>query len=128
MTKELAEDMRESSQQQAQAGIQSYLYQAYNYLSYAQDEESDEYKSYESLILTAKQLYDHYMKFIGDTALRRGMPPFNEMRRVMLGTVERMLRSDELTTKLADNLARFEDVPVERFIPRAEEIEAPKVK
>ena len=68
------------------------------------------------------------MKFIGDTALRRGMPPFSEMRRVMLGTVERMLRSNEMTTKLADNITRFEEVPVERFIPRAEEIEAPKVK
>ena len=128
VTKELAEDMREASQQQAQAGIQSYLLQAYNYLAYATDEESDEYKSYEALTLTAKQLYDHYVKFIGDTALRRGMPPFNEMRRVMLGTVERMLRANEMTTKLADNLSRFEEVPVDRFIPRAEEIEAPKVK
>ncbi|MBR6470685.1 MAG: hypothetical protein IKS83_02710 [Victivallales bacterium] len=128
VTKELAEDMREASQQAAQAGIQSYLFQAFYYLSYATDEESDEYKSYEALTLTAEQLYNHYLKFIGDTALRRGLPKFDEMRRVALGTVERKLRENKETMKRADNLAHFQMIPTDRFIPRAEEIEAPTVK
>ena len=130
VTKELAEDMKEASQQQAQKGIQSYLYQAFRFLAYATDEESDEYKSFEALTLTAKQLYDHYKKFIGDTALRRGMPEFDDMRRVMLGTVVSELRADKATEYLAENLVRFKgsEIPTEKFIPRAEEIEVKEVK
>lgn len=126
--KELAQDMEYASRHQAQQYIQSYLFQAYNFLAYAEDEESDEFKSFESLTLTAKMLYDHYMKDIAKTALRRGLPPFDDMRRVALGTVSRTLESNEMTKKLGANLARFQQVPLERFIPRAEEIAAPKVK
>ncbi len=126
--KELAEDMESASRHQAQAGIQSYLYQAYNFLAYAENEDSDEFKSFESLTLTAKMLYDHYAKFIEGTELRRGLPPFDEMRKVTLGQTYQQLNAHDLTKKLAANLSRYQQIPIERFIPRAEEIKAPKVK
>lgn len=130
--KELAEDMESASRQQAQAAIQSYLLQSYNYLAYAENESSDEFKNFESLTLTAKKLYDHYAKFVSGTDLRRGLPPFEEMRRVMLGTVGAALEQNPDGKKLAANLRRFindGNLPsTDTFIPRAEEIKAPKVK
>ena len=128
--KEMTEDMDSASRHQAQAIIQSYLFQAYNFLAYAENDESDEYKTFEGLTLTAKGLYDHYAKFISGTELRRGLPPFDEMRKVALGTVQQALDNGGQTTRmLAANLRNYHrDLPIERFIPRAEEIAAPKVK
>jgi hypothetical protein len=120
--------MEAASRQQAQGHIQSYLYQAYNFLAYAENEQSDEFKSFESLTITAKMLYDHYAKFVEGTTLRRGLPPFDEMRKVSLRTTHDYLKSNEVTKQLADNLARYQLPSMERFIPRAEEIKAPKVK
>ena len=50
------------------------------------------------------------------------------MRRTALGNIGRALASNPDTKQLAENLARFQEVPIERFVPRAEEIKAPKVK
>ena len=126
--KELAEDLIDASHRAAEQAINSYLFQAYTILAYAESEEADEYLSFESLTLTAKEIYDTYAKAAEGTELRRGMPPFDQMRRTALGVVGRMLQANPDTRRLAENLASFQQVPLERFIPRAEEIEAPKVK
>ena len=68
------------------------------------------------------------MKSASGTELRRGLPPFDNMRRTALGIIVRSLDANAETKKLAQNLAQFQEVPLERFIPRAEEIKAPKVK
>jgi len=124
----LTDEMESPSQRKAQAAVQSYLQQAYTFLALADDEESEAFKTFESMTLVAKQLYDHYAKLIGDTTLRRGLPPFDELRKVALGTVASYLRSNEENKHLADNLEHFQNIPLERFIPRAEEIAPPKVK
>lgn len=130
VVKELTEDMESAARHQAQGIIQSYLFQAYNFLAYAENDTSDEFKTFEGLTLTARKLYDHYAKFVSGTELRRGLPPFDEMRKVMLGTVQKMLDDGGETTRmLAANLRNYHgNMPLERFIPRAEEIAAPKVK
>lgn len=128
VVKELAEDLVDASHRVAENVITSYLFQAYTILAYAANEESDEFLSFESLTLTAKAVYDAYMKSASGTELRRGLPPFDNMRRTALGIIGRSLGANPETQKLAQNLAQFQEIPLERFIPRAEEIKAPKVK
>ena len=128
VVKELAEDMVDATHRAAEQAVNSYLFQAYTILAYAADENSDEYETFEALTLTAKTLYDSYAKDVKGTELRRGLPPFNQMRRTALGNIGRALASNPDTKQLAENLARFQEVPIERFVPRAEEIKAPKVK
>ena len=124
----LTEQMDSPSQRKAQADIQGYLQQAYYYLSIADDEESEAFQTFESMTLVAKQLYDHYAKFIGDTTNRRGLPPFDQMRLSCLQVVGSALKASPDTAHQAENLERFQHIPLERFIPRAEEIAPPKVK
>ena len=126
--KELAEDLVDASHRAAEQAINSYLFQAYTILAYAESEESDEFLSFESLTLAAKDIYDVYTKAAEGTELRRGLPPFDQMRRTALGVIGRLLQANPDTRRLAENLASFQQVPLERFIPRAEEIQAPKVK
>ena len=128
VVKELAEDLSDASHRVAENVITSYLFQAYTILAYAADEESDEFLSFESLTLTAKSVYDSYMASSVGIELRRGLPPFDNMRRTALGVIVRSLEANPETQMLAQNLANFQEIPLDRFIPRAEEIKTPKVK
>ena len=128
VVKELAEDLTDPSHRTAEQTINSYLFQAYTILAYADSEQSDEFQSFEGLTLTAKSIYDSFMKMASGTELRRGLPPFDQMRRTAVGVIGRSLAANPETLKLAENLAQFQQIPMERFIPRAEEIKAPTVK
>ncbi len=126
--KELAEDIMAGSQRNVEQVINSYLYQAYTILAYAESQEADEFYTFESLTQTAKDIYDMYAKNNEGVEKRRGLAPFDQMRRTMLGNVVRLFQSTPDTQKLAANLANFQHIPVERFIPRAGEIAVPRVK
>lgn len=126
--KELAEDILAGSQRNVEQAINSYLYQAYTILAYAESQEADEFYTFESLTQTAKDIYDIYAKSNEGVEKRRGLAPFDQMRRTMLGNVVRLFQSNPDTQRLAANLANFQHIPMERFIPRAGEIAVPRVK
>lgn len=126
--KELQEDLTDASHRTAEQTINGYLFQAYYFLAYAENEESDEYKTFEGFTLFAKEIYDTYMKTVSGTELRRGLPPFDQLRRTALGNIYNVYAQNPETKQLADNLAQFQHIPVDRFIPRAEDIKAPTVK
>ncbi len=115
--KELAEDMQSASYQQAQGTVQSYLMQAYYQLAI------DEQESAESYVTIARQLYDHYQKFVEGTERRRGLPPWEQMKRTSLATSKNMF-PPVLAQRLEEILPRSD----EKFIPEAGEIEAPTVQ
>lgn len=114
---ELAEDMQAASYQQAQGTVQSYLMQAYYQLAI------DEQESAESYVVIARQLYDHYQKFVEGTERRRGLPPWEQMQRTTLAETK-----NKFPQPLAARLEEMLPQSGEKFIPKAGEIEAPVVQ
>lgn len=114
--KELAEDMEAASYQQAQGTVQSYLMQAYYQLAI------DEQETAENYVTIAKQLYDHYMKFVEGTEKRRALPPWQQMMKTSLA-----ITKSRVPPAIAERLEEILPKSDEKFIPEAGEIEKPTV-
>ncbi len=116
VNKEVAEDMESASRRQAQATIESYLLQAFIYRTYAENEESDEYKDSEALLRTAAEIYAHYASFIKGTELRRRLPPFEQIAGSILYLVYQEFDNQGENGKArAQNLSRW--LPRPRLVP-----------
>jgi hypothetical protein len=109
--------MQSASRRQAQATIEGYLWQAFIYRTYAENEESDEYKDSEALLRTAAEIYQHYAGFIKGTELRRRLPPFEQIAGSVLHIVYQGYDRMEGTQgkRLAENLSRW--LPRPRLVP-----------
>ena len=83
----------------------------------------DEQESAESYVVIARQLYDHYQKFVEGTERRRGLPPWEQMQRTTLSMTKM-----RFPAPLAARLEAILPQSGERFIPKAGEIEAPVVQ
>ncbi|NLF93599.1 MAG: hypothetical protein GX564_06895 [Oligosphaeraceae bacterium] len=114
---ELAEDMEAASYQHAQGTVQGYLLQAYYQLAIEEQETAESY------VVIAKQLYDHYQRFVEGTEKRRGLPPWEQMQKTSL-----MLAKQRFPEPLARRLEEILPRSDEKFIPAAGEIAAPVVK
>ncbi len=79
--KELAGDMAMASYDQAQAAIRGYLMQTCYALALG---DYDRAVTFERI---SRRLYSKYMKFIDNTAKRRGLPPYPQMKRNMVKEV-----------------------------------------
>ena len=72
--KELEEDIKIMSYNQGQSTVQGYL--IYSCFALA-NRNYDECAAYER---TARSVYDKYHQDIGDTRIRRGLPPYDQMK------------------------------------------------
>ncbi len=72
---ELADDMGSASQKQAQAAVQGYLMQSCYSFALGDDERAAVFE------LIAKKLWQKYMKEVGTTDTRRGLPPYDNMKK-----------------------------------------------
>ena len=75
---QLTEDISMASYDQAQSAVQGYLFQACHSLATAQFERANTYET------IARRIYLKYMKDIGDTKDRRGLPPYPQMKKNVL--------------------------------------------
>lgn len=92
--RELGADMRAASYQQAQSTVQAYIQQMCINLAIGEVEQAATYD------LVARKLHETYMNFIGDTKERRGLPPYNEMKRNYINGPLTSFMPDDLYRRL----------------------------
>ncbi len=115
--RELAERMKGATNAQAQNTIQSYIMNAYYQLAIDEEEPAN------TFITIAKQLYDRYMKDNEGIEQRKGLPPFEQMKKTTLE-----MTKQRINPAIAKRLEELLPHSGEKFIPEAGEIAAPEVK
>ncbi|MBN2451265.1 MAG: hypothetical protein JXR77_12800 [Lentisphaeria bacterium] len=105
--RELGEDMKVASYQQAQGTVQAYIQQMCLNLSIGEVEQAAYYD------LVARKLHRNYMDFIGDTAVRRALPPYPEMKKSYINGPLKEYLPKELYDRLWAQLPA--EMKIERF-------------